>query len=56
MAGTQEAAVKNRTMIYLGSAAVAECVKIISFHVLIRPSRMLTNNEFSFSGSSLIFY
>ena len=27
VAGTQEAAVKNRTLIYLGSATVAECVQ-----------------------------
>ena len=42
VAGSQEAAVKNRTLIYLGSATVAECVKPI------RPSRVLTNNDFYF--------
>jgi solute carrier family 25 (mitochondrial phosphate transporter), member 3 len=29
VAGSQEAAVKNRTLIYLGSATVAECVNLV---------------------------
>ena len=36
VAGSQEAAVKNRTLIYLGSATVAECVKTISFCVFVK--------------------
>jgi solute carrier family 25 (mitochondrial phosphate transporter), member 3 len=35
VAGSQEEAVKNRTLIYLGSAAIAECVILFLFLVLM---------------------
>ena len=55
MAGTQEAAVKNRTLIYLGSATVAECVE--KFLFVFDKAILTNNNDFDFfSGSSLIFY
>ena len=52
MAGSQEAAVKNRTLIYLCSATVAECVNdIFVSRVSIRrqkPRLLTTNNDFLF--------